>query len=210
MACNKENSQLIHQYLDEDISLLEKKQFENHLIKCEECEGHLREMRKTVAIVQSASHIKAPDNFTSQMMSQLPKNKKRNKWKTWLRRHPFILTAAVFFLLFVMSVSSIWNEGEKEIIVKGDGQFIVDEQRGVVVIPAGEKITGDLIVRNGSVEVEGEVLGSITIINGEQYLASAGYVSGEIEEINRMMDWLWYQTKGFFADVSSFMNSEDN
>ena len=33
-------------------------------------------MKKAVALVQSTSHIKAPDDFTARVMAQLPKEKK--------------------------------------------------------------------------------------------------------------------------------------
>ncbi|MBU9710729.1 zf-HC2 domain-containing protein [Evansella tamaricis] len=216
MACKNEYSILIHKYLDEEMTLLEKKKLENHIIKCKDCEGHMRELRKTVAIVQSASHIEAPINFTESVMNKLPKETNTNRWKTRLRKHPILLTAAVFFLVFVMSISSIWNDSTKEIVVKGDGHFIVDEERRVVIIPEGETISGDIIVRNGNIEIEGEVLGDITIINGEiiksdisngeNYLASAGHVAGEIHEINQVFDWLWYRVKAFFSDVINFIN----
>ncbi|MFA9556530.1 anti-sigma factor [Evansella sp. AB-rgal1] len=210
MACNKEFAEKVHKYLDEDVTLLEKKQLESHIIKCEKCEKQLRDLKKTIAIIQSASHMEAPNNFTANVMSQLPKQSYKNKWKTWMRRHPFVLTAAVFFLMFVISVHSVWTEGNKEIIVKGDGHFIVDEQRRVVVIPEGQTISGDLVVKNGNVEVNGEVLGNITVIKGEQYLASAGHVAGEIQEINQVLEWLWFQTKSFFSDVISFIDSNDD
>ena len=106
-----------------------------------------------------------------------------------------------------MSLSSIWSEGNKELVVKGDGHFIVDEERGVVVIPEGEKVSGDLIVRNGDIEIAGEVEGNVTVINGEKYLASAGQVTGEIQEINQFFSWLWYHVKSFFADVNAFINN---
>ncbi|MDQ0256049.1 anti-sigma factor RsiW [Evansella vedderi] len=215
MACTNENAKLIHKYLDEEMTLLEKKKLESHLVTCSICERHLRELRKTVAIIQSASHIEAPKSFTDSVMSRLPAQPRRNKWKTWVRKHPFTITAATFFLVFLISLNSIWNGGDKEITVKGDGQFIVDEKRGVVLIPEGETISGDLIIRNGNIEVAGEVLGSITVINGsvingEHYLASAGSVSGEIREINRMFDWLWFQVKSFVSEALNFVNGKDN
>lgn len=205
MACNKQKAELLHNYLDESLTLLEKKELENHLFHCDTCEKHLNELRKTVALIQSASHIKAPANFTENVMKQLPKQRKTIKWKTWLRKHPFLLTAAVFTFVFILSLSSIWSEGKRDIVVKGDGHFIVDEERGLVVIPEGKKVSGDLIVRNGNIEVAGEVEGNIIVINGEQYLASAGQVTGEIQEINEFFSWLWYQVKSFFSDVNSFL-----
>ncbi|UJW56178.1 anti-sigma factor [Bacillus sp. A116_S68] len=208
MACSKENKVLIHQYLDEDMTLLEKKQFEQHIMTCEDCEQDLKELRKTIALVQSGSHFEAPANFTENVMKQLPKQSKTYKWKHWVRKHPFILAAATFFLLFVISLSATFSDDNKEIVVQGDGGFIVDQERGVVIIPEGENIEGDLIIRNGDIEIEGEVTGNITIINGEHLLASADQVTGEIKEINQAMEWLWYQTKSFFSEVVSFVEKE--
>ncbi|SDZ37647.1 Transmembrane transcriptional regulator (anti-sigma factor RsiW) [Evansella caseinilytica] len=213
MACSSDDKRLIHKYLDEEVTLLEKKQLESHITKCPECEEQLQELRKTVAIIQSASHMKAPDDFTDNVMSRLPKQPRSTRWKVWMKKHPYLITAATFFLVFIVSLQSIWNEGNKEIVVKGDGQFIVDKERGVVVIPEGETISGDLVVRNGNIEVEGEVHGDITVINGEWYLASLGQVTGEINEINQMLEWLWYHAKEFFNDVVSIVdnnNGENN
>ncbi|WP_096438260.1 anti-sigma factor family protein [Alteribacter populi] len=208
MGCENIKKAQLHQYLDEEMTLLEKKQFEQHIMTCRECENHLRELRKTIAIVQSASHIEAPSNFTANVMNKLPQEKKAQKWKTWMRKHPFMLAAAVFMLLFVTSVSSIWSGGS-HITVQGQGNFKIDEERNVVIIPQGETIEGDLLIKNGDIEVEGEVLGNITVINGENYLASAGHVAGEINEINQMMGWLWYETKSFLNEVVNVFNGDE-
>ncbi|WP_280771505.1 zf-HC2 domain-containing protein [Salipaludibacillus daqingensis] len=209
MACSKENKILIHKYLDDDITLLEKKQLQNHVMSCKDCEDHLKELKKTVAIIQSTSHFQAPDNFTENVMNQLPKQPKTQKWKHWFRKNPFIITAATFFLVFILSLSATFGDDSKEITVKGDGQFIVDEARGVVIIPEGERITGDLLIRNGDIEIVGEVTGNITVINGEYVMASADQVSGEINEINQAMHWLWYETKSFFSEVVGFIDNSD-
>lgn len=207
MACNQEKAKLLHNYFDDHLTLLEKKEFENHLLQCDKCEAHLNDLWKTIAIVQSASHIEAPTNFTENVMKQLPKQKNTKRWKTWMRQHPFLLTAAVFTFVFILSLSSIWTEGKNGIVVSGDGHFIVDEERGVVIIPEGEKIKGDLLIRNGNIEIAGEVEGNITVINGEQLLASAGQVTGDIQEINQVFTWIWYQIKTSISDVSRFIKN---
>ncbi|WP_026688565.1 anti-sigma factor family protein [Alteribacter aurantiacus] len=208
MACEKTKMEDLHKYLDEEMTLLEKKQFEQHLVTCGECEKHLRELRKTIALVQSTSHVEAPADFTANVMGKLPAQKKSKKYKTWMRKHPFILAAAVFMLLFVTSVSSLWSGGGSHISVQGQGNFHIDETRNVVVVPAGETIEGDLIIRNGDVEIEGEVLGNVTVINGEPYLASAGYIAGETNEINQILSWIWYETKSFFGEVVNVFNGK--
>jgi anti-sigma factor RsiW len=50
-------------------------------------------------------------------------------------------------------------------------------------------------------EIEGEIQGDVTVINGEQYLASAGHVTGQIEEVNEVFDWIWYHIKKTTQDV---------
>jgi len=207
MACSKENKVLIHRYLDEEMTILEKKQFQHHLTSCKDCEDDLLELKKTVAIIQSVSHFKAPMNFTENVLNQLPKQPKGQKWKLLIRKHPFMITAAAFFLVFLMSLSSTFGDNNKEIVVQGEGEFIVDEARGVVVIPEGQIITGNLLVHNGDVEIVGEVEGDITVINGEHLMASADQVSGDINEINQVMHWLWYQTKSFFSEVVGFFDT---
>ena len=54
-----------------------------------------------------------------------------------------------------------------------------------MIIPEGEVVKGDVTVRNGKLIIEGEVDGNVTVINGEKYMASAGKVTGDIEEDQR-------------------------
>jgi hypothetical protein len=51
------------------------------------------------------------------------------------------------------------------------------------------------VVRNGEIKVEGKVNGNVTVINGNQYLASAGQVTGEIQELDQLFEWVWYTIK---------------
>jgi hypothetical protein len=50
-------------------------------------------------------------------------------------------------------------------------------------------------VQNGDIRIEGKVIGNVTVINGHEYLASAGSVTGEIEMVNKIFDWLWFKMK---------------
>ncbi|AOM84293.1 anti-sigma factor family protein [Salisediminibacterium beveridgei] len=209
MACRKEQSQSIHRYLDEEMDLLEQRQFEEHVRGCESCDKHLSELRRTVAIVQSTSHFKAPDQLTDAVMGSLPKQKQTTRWRNWVREHPFVITAATFFLVFMISLSAGFGGEDQQIAVTGDGQFFIDDERGVVVVPEGEVIQGDLEIRNGNVEVLGEVSGNITVINGEHLMASAGHVAGEVQEVNRFYNWLWHEMKDLFSQVIPMERDKD-
>ena len=76
MKCPDEVYEYMHNYLDEEISKEDEEYLRKHLQDCEECRTYFHEMKKAVALVQSTSHIKAPDNFTERVKASLPKERK--------------------------------------------------------------------------------------------------------------------------------------
>lgn len=207
MACSREKQTLVNRFIDEEMTLQEAKRFEEHAAACSACAEHVKELRKTVAIIQSASHFEAPRNLTESVMKQLPKQKQTKKWQHWMRKHPMVLTAATFFLVFLISLSAAFG-GEEEIVVKGEGHFIINETERLVIIPEGSSIAGDLLIRNGDIEINGDVAGDVTVINGEHLQASSAQISGEVDEINESFEWLWYEIKSFMNDVIPLGNDE--
>ncbi|WP_100374486.1 anti-sigma factor family protein [Bacillus sp. FJAT-45037] len=210
MKCEQRYSSLIHKYLDGEVTKSEKNQLEAHLLTCEDCLLHVRELKKAIAFVQSTSHIEAPNNFTNQVMANLPKkdapSKTKSKWKRWTRQHPILVAAAVFILLMSTSISSLWQNNTDQVSFTGSGNVQIDQGSKRVIVPEGEIIEGDMTVRNGELVIHGEVRGNILLVNSEPYLASAGHVSGEIEEVNQVLDWIWYHTKNFFSEVVSVLD----
>ena len=94
-----------------------------------------------------------------------------------------------------------------------DQNFSVSKQPNLVVegqtviVPEGEVVKGDIVVKNGDLLVEGEVDGNVTIING-QYMASSAVVSGNIEEIDEAFEWLWYTIKNSVKAAMTFEEKE--
>ncbi|MCD8502289.1 MAG: zf-HC2 domain-containing protein [Bacillaceae bacterium] len=197
--CKKQVVALIHKYLDEEITEREKKVLNEHLEMCDHCKKHLVELQKSIAFIQSSSHIQAPIDFTSQVMKQLPKQKKFMGWKKWAKNNPLLVAAAVFFMFIWISMLSVSND--QDIFVSGQGNVYIDKETKTVVIPEGEIIHGDLIVKNADLQVDGEISGNVKVLKGKHYQASAGVVSGEIEEINQTFDLIWYHIKSFFSEV---------
>ncbi|WP_198430805.1 polymer-forming cytoskeletal protein, partial [Rhodococcus rhodochrous] len=76
----------------------------------------------------------------------------------------------------------------------------IDRTRNVVVVPAGTTIDGDLVVRNGNVEVQGEVRGNVVAIEGKVVLASTAHVAGSAESIEAIFEWIWYEVKNIGND----------
>lgn len=191
----------MHKYLDKEITKEEEQVLKEHLMTCEDCQGHFHELKRTITLLQSTSNIQAPANFTRNVMASLPKEKKRISYQRWFKAHPIVTAAAIFFLLIFTSLSSMWNENEQLTVSKTEGIVI---EGNTVIVPEGQVVQGDLLVKNGNLQIEGKVEGNVTLINGENLLASAGEVTGKIEEINQVFEWLWYHTKKTVGDLFTF------
>jgi hypothetical protein len=195
----------MHEFLDGDLPEEKVEILRDHLRQCDDCRRHFHELKKTIALVQSLSHIQAPAGFTSKVMSQLPREKKNIVVKRWLSKHPFLVAAAVFILLMAGSFLSNWSMDREFSVTKYPDLMI---ENNTAIVPEGVVIEGDLVVKNGNLRIDGKVNGNVTVINGKilpddsgkggKYLASAGKVTGDIEEIDRLFEWLWYSIKNVF------------
>ncbi|HWK22696.1 MAG TPA: anti-sigma factor [Ureibacillus sp.] len=185
----------MHEYLDGDISREHEQQLKKHLQVCSDCRQHMHELSDTIAFVKSAAHITAPPHFEEIVMKRLPKGKNGVGLQKWLRRHPVIVAVAVFFLF--MSATMLSNYSDDEFSVTKQPNLVVNGQ--TVIVPEGEVVKGDVIVKNGDLVIEGEVDGDVIVING-QYMASTSVVTGQIKEIDQVFEWLWYETKDMVDD----------
>ncbi|MED2947418.1 anti-sigma-W factor RsiW [Bacillus subtilis] len=192
MSCPEQIVQLMHMHLDGDILPKDEHVLNEHLETCEKCRKHFYEMEKSIALVRSTSHVEAPADFTANVMAKLPKEKKRASVKRWFRTYPVIAAAAVFIILMGGGFFNSWHN---------DHNFSVSKQPNLVVhnhtvtVPEGETVKGDVTVKNGKLIIKGKIDGDVTVVNGEKYMASAGQVTGQIEEINQLFDWTWYKMK---------------
>lgn len=203
MKCSEEIVELMHDYLDEEIDPTSELVLREHLQSCKDCDLLFKEFKKTIAIVKGTSRMQAPANFSANVMALLPKEKKKVGAERWLRNHPLLAAASLFLILMMGSLLSTWNQ-EREFSVSKQTNLVV--QNDTVIVPKGEVIKGDIIVRNGKLKIEGEVQGDVTVINGEQYLASAGHVTGQIEEVNEVFDWIWYHMKKTALEAVDIFN----
>ncbi|QGQ44038.1 anti-sigma factor family protein [Metabacillus sediminilitoris] len=198
MSCSSEFVQLLHKYMDHEVTSEEEKKIKEHLQTCKECYQHFHELEKTVALVKSTSHIEAPIDFTKAVMDKLPKEKRTVSWKRWFKGHPLLAAASMFVLLMTGSLFSAWNE-DQDFSVSKQSNLVVENSK--VTVPKGEVVKGDVTVKNGELIIEGTIQGDVTVINGDNYLAQAGQVTGEIEEVDELFEWLWYHIKSISEDV---------
>ncbi|GAA4702969.1 zf-HC2 domain-containing protein [Brevibacillus fulvus] len=202
MEC-REMAGRIHEFLDGDLDEYNNQLLQQHLRTCDRCYRHMRELQRAIAFVQSASHIHVPADFTDRVLAKLPAPTKSFRFANWLRKHPMIAAAAVFLLLMTGSISASWFERNPVIQVASANldKLKIDHSRNVVIVPAGTKIDGDIVVRNGSVEVQGEVTGNVVAIEGKVFLASTAQVAGNTEEIEAIFEWIWYELKNIGNDL---------
>lgn len=206
MKCSEEIIELMHDYLDEEIDPSNEKILRNHLQSCKECEILFNEYKKTIAVVKGTSTMQPSSDFTAGVMARLPKEKKKVGVQRWLRNHPMLAAASLFLILMMGSLASTWNQGGELSVSKQENLVV---QKDTVIVPEGEVVKGDVIVRNGNLKVEGEVQGDVTVINGEQYQASAGHVTGQIEEVNEVFDWIWYHMKKTAYEVVNIFDQSE-
>lgn len=205
MSCQEKFVAYMHDYLDGDLSEEHVQELKEHLQTCPECEQHFKELKKTIALVQGTSGMKSPDDFTANVMANLPKQKKKVKVNRWLKNHPLLSAASLFLILMVGSITFSWDQ-EEQFSYSKYADLVVEN--GTVIVPEGEVIEGDLVVRNGKVQIEGEVHGDVTVINGEQYLAAAGKVTGDISEVNEIFEWIWYHMKNTVKKTVNLINED--
>ncbi|MBS4179100.1 anti-sigma factor [Bacillus sp. FJAT-49731] len=204
-ACPEEINLYMQEYLDGDLSRENEQVLKEHLQKCPACQNHFQELKRTIAYIKSTSHIQVSNEFTAKVMGNLPKEKSSAGVKRWLRHHPLLAAASLFLILMAGSVFNVWNNDQKFSVTK-ETNLVVEND--TVIVPEGKVVEGDITVKNGNLRIEGEVKGNVTIINGERYMASAGNVTGEIEEINELFEWIWYKMKDSGKKVVNLFEEE--
>lgn len=202
MEC-REMIALIHEFLDGEIDELSNQKLQSHLQACATCRRHLHELQRAIAFVQSASHVHVSPDFTARVLAQLPAPPKTRRFSNWLRNHPFLTAGAVFLFLMTGSMFASWFEQDDTLQISSSSmdKLKIDRERNVVVVPAGTTIDGDLVVRNGNVEVLGKVKGNVVAIEGKVVLASTAQVAGSTESIEAIFDWIWYEMKNLGNDL---------
>jgi anti-sigma factor RsiW len=196
--------ELMNKILDSEATQEEEEIFFDHLSECPSCKEEYDLLVDRLKELRIQSNIKAPVGFTASVMSMLPKESGKIKWKRWMQRHPALTAAAIFMFFMAASILTTYNQ-EDLAVVKGQGKLEIKNAERLVIVPAGETIKGDLVVENADVHIEGRVEGDVIVIKGQQYMASAGEVTGHSQEIEQVVEWVWYKLKSLFTSDKETM-----
>src|SRR4051794_27304198 len=99
LKCPTEIIIYMHEYLDDEIPAEHEKDLREHIHSCSECEMHFHELKRTIALVQSTSHIQASADFTANIMARLPKENRKVGVQRWFMQHPIVTAASLFLAL---------------------------------------------------------------------------------------------------------------
>jgi anti-sigma factor RsiW len=95
------------QYMDEELSLDEKKAFDLHIQSCAFCKEELEEARALHQLFASAERFPAPYGFATRVLANL-EEKEASRLRGLLSIRPFFLrTTQVAFALVVMTVGIV-------------------------------------------------------------------------------------------------------
>lgn len=205
----------IHQYLDGELNIQEYEQVQEHIKQCASCRLKFEQLEKTDALTQLSLHTpmvhserseRDVSTLKSSILAQLPtkgQNHSRARFVRWLYKYPGLTAAAVFFVIMFFSVFASWDHDNKLIISGSQDDLQYIQIRGnTVIVPEGSQLTGDLVVENGIVEVQGAVDGNVTVIDGQMVLASTGHIAGQSKTIDQALDWFWYKlTSSIFGAI---------
>lgn len=192
MSCIQEMSERLHRYLDEEMTVTERQEYETHLAFCSTCMTQFTEVGVAIQKVSQVEWVKAPSGFTEQLMAQVEVTypPKRN-WRVPIVKYSGIAAA----VLLVFGTGVMWAQPRGfsyQASHSSKGLVVADNK---VIVPAGSVYNGDLTIQNGDVEVRGKVNGNVTALNGNVYVdrALGADISGETDEVNQELEkWVYY------------------
>src|SRR5690606_709974 len=116
-----------------------------------------------------------------------------------VKRRPALTAALIFICVMAVSLFAFW-ETDQQLVIKGDhtDQLIIEGR--TVIVPYGKTVHGDLIVKNGEIQVDGQIDGDLIVIDGTVQQASTENVTGKIRPVNEMIDRIWYTIGSWFTD----------
>lgn len=216
-ACHENYIELMHAYLDGEIPPEQEQELKQHLRSCEACQAHMHELSDVVAFMKSAKPVEAPAALTSSVMASLPRRSVTSGPQSWFRRYPMLTAAAIFFAFMSALFFGNFADDQQFAFTKADNVVVEGD---TVIIPEGEVIEGDFMVRNGNIRVDGTIEGNLTVVNGDiingtelssqNAMASTAVVTGEIEEIDRIFEWLWYKMKSGYNGLSGVVTGNND
>lgn len=190
---------VMHEYFDGDTDVKSASALKAHLVTCSSCRQLFKQLESTEALLKIPQQKTAPAGLKESIMHSIPQTKIRRQWRQILMSHPIAAAAcAILLIVVVQYISRVYSD--QDMVVQGalDQLFITGD---TLVVPEGVTVYGNLKVKRGKIQIDGNVEGNVTVINGSYNLASTAYISGRVTIIDAAMDWVWYRIRGMFTII---------
>lgn len=191
----------MHEYLDGALEANRIQTLKDHLSVCPACRSHMDRLELAEAMLFAVPVPDVPEGLADRVMAALPKPNRRIVFMQWLKRHPAAAVAVLFLFMMLGSVATLW-EKDTTLVIKGTDLNDVVIEGDVVIVPEGSIVDGDLTVENGKLQVEGEIRGNLTVVDGSVNMASTAQIAGQVTSINQAIDYFWFRVKSFFSGFS--------
>jgi anti-sigma factor RsiW len=198
VSCEEMNER-IHRYLDEELTGNERIEFEAHINECSRCLLQMQGLGFAVQKLTQTEWHKAPIHFTESLLARLDEQfpPKRN-WRVSVMKWSGIAAS----VLLVFGLGAMWATPDHFALqAENNAGLVVTD--GKVIVPEGQEYNGDLVIQNGDVEVRGKVNGNVTALNGKVYRAAGADISGEIAEVDEVMEKVFYYGKRLINEAAS-------
>lgn len=104
-------------YIDDQLSEIDKKEFELHLLRCDKCKVKYEKMLKIIKEVRKEEEVQLPENFRSELRQKLldiETDKKKINWSLFSRIAAgiviFVLIASIGFLSNIFDTNKLQND----------------------------------------------------------------------------------------------------
>lgn len=173
MHC-QEARRLLHDRLDDAIDQEAREQLEQHLLGCSDCRSAEQSLRWTVDRLEVFTRVKAPQGFTDQVISSLP--------RTGGRLTSRVLSLAAALVLLLASPIYFSNILSHPQVICSDHQASIIQTEGGFVVPKDQIVRGNITVYRSNLLVKGQVFGDVQVVDGQLQLEAASQVTGQISE----------------------------
>lgn len=193
---------MLHQALDDDLSLPASQQLKSHLQVCGPCQNVEGSIANVASLLDQLANVPAPSNFTADLMQRLPAAQPQLRMSRRLRS---VCAAAILFLL-IASPMYVWTILSRPQLVADEWQ-VIQQEGDRFIVPAGEVVKGDVVIYKGVLEIHGEVQGIIKTIDASIELGPNGKHGGPRRDIDPSpqaklavaLAELWERVKCFFG-----------
>jgi len=132
----------------------------------------------------SLPDIPAPEGFTAAILARLPREaERRASWRKWRTAG-----AVAALMLLLGSPLYVLTDGARPMFESTDPHVSIQLRGGVVTLPAGEVLRGDLRVYNAELRVAGRIEGAVYLAASKLAIKPLGEVVGEVHVLPQ--SWL--------------------